>query len=117
MTGDTWQLVTTPGTPAYHRLWAPLLVAELVVNSALFLGSVGLVYLFFSKKRVFPWAAIVFMIAGLVAFFADMAAVQALAPDAARGDQLGPFMLAVPASAIWIVYLARSARVQSTFIN
>lgn len=117
LTGDAWQLVTTPGTNAYHPLWAPFLVAGLVVNIVLFVGSVGLVFLFFSKKRMFPWAAIVLMIVGLVVVAADISTVRVIAPDAARGDLLGQYVLALPASAIWMMYLVRSSRVKATFIN
>jgi hypothetical protein len=30
--GETWTILTTPGTTVYHPLWAPLLIFELLGN-------------------------------------------------------------------------------------
>ena len=116
---ETWQALTTPGSRAYHPLWAPLLVAEVAVNVGLLLGSGILLYLFFTKKRFFPRAVIGFMVLSLVVVLADNAAVSAI-PQARA--QVGPseynqIVRAVIAAAIWIPYFLRSKRVHATFVN
>jgi len=47
-------LVTMPGTRAYHPLFGPLIVGELVLNAVLLLQALGLLSLFFAKDRSFP---------------------------------------------------------------
>lgn len=116
---ETWQALTTPGSRAYHPLWAPLLVAEVAVNVALLLGSGFLLYFFFTKKRIFPKAVIAFMVANLVVVLGDQAAVSAI-PQARA--QIGPneyrqIGRAVLAAAIWIPYFLRSKRVHATFVS
>ena len=60
---DTWKALTTPGEAAYHPLWAPWIIAELITNLVLFAGSIVLACLFFAKRRLFPRFAIYFMLA------------------------------------------------------
>jgi len=116
---ETWQTLTTPGSRAYHPLWAPLLVAEVAVNAGLLLGSGLLLYLFFTKKRIFPKAAIAFMAASLVVVFADNAAASAIPQARAQvgSDEYRQIGRAVVAAAIWIPYFLRSKRVHATFVN
>jgi hypothetical protein len=116
---ETWQALTTPGSRAYHPLWAPLLVAEVAVNVGLLLGSGLLLYLFFTKKRIFPKAVIAFMVANLGVVLGDQAGASAI-PQARA--QIGPneyrqIGRAVVAAAIWIPYFLRSKRVHATFVN
>ena len=59
-------LVTRPGTRAYHPLFGPLIVGELVLNAVLLLWVLGLLYLFFAKGRSFRVAMITFMILRVV---------------------------------------------------
>ena len=51
---DTWRVLTTPGSPAFHPLWAPLLIGEVVVNVALLVWSAVLLYQFFRARRALP---------------------------------------------------------------
>ncbi len=116
---ETWQALTTPGSRAYHPLWAPLLVAEVAVNVALLLGSGLLLYLFFTKKRIFPKAVIAFMVANLVVVLGDQAAVSAI-PQARA--QVGPneyrqIGRAAVAAAIWVPFFLRSKRVPAPLVN
>ncbi len=47
----TWQTVTTPGSPSYHRMWSIVLPYELLMNSALAIWSVYMAFLFFGKRK------------------------------------------------------------------
>jgi len=114
----TWRAVTTPGTPAYHPLFGPLIVGELVVNTALLIWTVALLYLFFAKRRAFPAAMIVFLIARLVIQAADLGAgfmvpmVAARIGPAAWGGLVGGVLIVL----IWVPYLIKSRRVEATFV-
>ena len=51
---NTWAILTTPGTVAYHPFWGMLIVGEVVFNLCLVLAMCWLLILFFSKKNNCP---------------------------------------------------------------
>ena len=115
----TWHAVTTPGTRAYHPLFGPLIVGELVVNAALLIWAGVLVYLFFTRRRSFPAMMITFMITRVAVQAADTGAALMIPAAAAR---MGPAACAGVASGIlvaliWVPYLIKSRRVEATFIR
>lgn len=116
---DTWEILTTPGTPAYHPLWAPLLIGEIVVNTALLSVSVAAVYLFFKRRRAFPRLAIGFLAAGVVMTVLDLMFVRMIPAAAAQigaADVRGLAQAGLSAL-IWIPYFLVSARVRATFVR
>jgi hypothetical protein len=115
----TWHAVTTPGTRAYHPLFGPLIVGELVANAALLIWAGVLVYLFFTRRGSFPVAMIAFMITRVAVQAAD-AGVALMIPAAKAG--MGPAAYGGLASGvfvalIWVPYLVKSRRVEATFIR
>ena len=115
----TWHAVTTPGTRAYHPLFGPLIVGELVVNAALFIWAGVLLYLFFAKRRSFPAVMITFMITRVLFQAADLGVALMIPAAAAR---IGPAVYGglaggVLVTLVWVPYFIRSHRVQSTFIR
>jgi len=115
----TWSVLTTPGTPAYHPLWAPLLIGELVVNVVLLGVSVVAVYLFFAKRRAFPRVAIGFLAAGVVILVLDLLVVRMIpaAAQAIGASEIRGLVQAAVGAAIWIPYFLLSARVRATFVR
>jgi hypothetical protein len=115
----TWHAVITPGTRAYHPLFGPLIVGELVVNAALLIWAGVLLYLFFAKRRSFPVVMITFMITRVVFQAADLGVALMIPATAAR---IGPAIYGALAGAIlvtliWVPYFIRSRRVESTFVR
>ena len=113
----TWHAVTTPGTRAYHPLFGPLIVGELVVNAALLIWAGVLLYLFFAKRRPFPVVMITFMITRVVIQAADLGVALMIPATAAR---IGPAVYGALAGSvlvtlIWVPYFIRSRRVEATF--
>lgn len=116
---DTWAVLTTAGTPAYHPLWAPVLIGEMAVNVALLSVSVVAVYLFFRRRRAFPRVAIAFLAAGVVILVLDLVVVRmipAAASEIGASEIRGLFQAGIGA-AIWIPYFLVSARVRATFVR
>jgi hypothetical protein len=115
----TWHAVTTPGQPAYHPLFGPLIVGELVTNVLLLIWAVALLYLFFTKRRSFPGTMIAFLIARLGVQAADLF-VARLIPAAAAAVGAGVYG-ALGGSAlvvlVWVPYFLKSRRVAATFVR
>jgi hypothetical protein len=115
----TWETVTTPGSASYHPFWGPLLLGEIIVNSAFILMSIYLLYLFFRKSSRFPKTYVVFLIANFSFILADAFAAQVVLPDQPVLDpQTGrEFGRAVFAAVVWIPYMLVSKRVKNTFVR
>ena len=115
----TWHAVTTPGTRAYHPLFGPLIVGELVVNAALLIWAVMLVYLFFTRRRAFPVAMIIFVIARVAAQATDAGLAMMIPAAAARMGPAtwGTLAAGVLVALIWVPYLIKSRRVEATFVR
>jgi len=119
LTGALWHAVTTPGTRAYHPLFGPWIVGQLVVNSVLLLWSLALLYLFFAKKRAYPRLMIAFLIVRALVQIADISVALRI-PLVANSLQLSSFggvATAIVVAAIWVPYFVRSRRVQATFVR
>jgi hypothetical protein len=115
----TWHAITTPGTRAYHPLFGPLIVGELVVNAALFIWAGVLLYLFFARRRSFPGVMITFMITRVVFQAADLGVALMIPITAVRiGPPVyGALAASVLVALIWVPYFIRSRRVQLTFVR
>jgi len=117
--GGAWEALTTPGYEAYSPLWAPILLSEIVINTGLVLVSLYLMYLFFSKRRVFPKWYIGILVFSLIFIVIDAWVVKLVMPNE---PMFGPgtmkaFLQALVTSLIWIPYMLISKRVKATFVN
>jgi hypothetical protein len=116
---DTWRVLTTPGAPAYHPLWAPLLVGETGVNLVLFAWSGVLLYVFFARKRGFPRLVVAYMGVSLAAVLGDLAVARAIPSAQVRltPSDYGQVGRSAISAAVWIPYFLRSRRVAATFVH
>jgi hypothetical protein len=114
-----WAALTTPGSSAYHPMWAPVITYELLGNLALLLAYVALLVLFVRRSTRFPrlfiWIA-VFTFPFLVV---DAWLGSLLPPDKPGPDPGVVRGLAASAGtlAIWVPYMLLSKRVRNTFID
>jgi hypothetical protein len=118
LSDDTWEAITTPGNPAYHPLFGPLVIAELLVQLTLLVGSVVALVYFFTKSHRFPPFMIALMIGGVAYIAADTVAASLIIPPAYAGrlgEQILEMARVVIPTLIWATYLARSKRVRNTF--
>ena len=114
---DIWHALTSPDSAAYHPLWGPLLIGEIAVNSAIFLASLYLIYLFFAKHRWFPSAYIGIVMFSLVFIPADAWLVSIVLPEEPMFDPetTKEFVRTLIGAVIWIPYMLVSKRVKATF--
>ena len=114
-----WQKITTPGAGAYHPLWGPLIVFEIMVNVAFIATAIYLLFLFFQKSWRFPRIYVAFLLVNLAFIFADALAIRLIVPgrpifDGQSAAELGRSMVSV---LIWVPYMFLSMRVKNTFVR
>jgi hypothetical protein len=118
LSGDTWSRLTTPGTEAYHPLWAPLLLFEVIGNCLFIVFPIVIAVFFFQKRRFVPQLIIVLLLSNLVFVAIDYFAAD-LIPFVAAQEDMGSLVELIRvliASAIWVPYFIVSKRVQGTFV-
>ncbi|HEY9036704.1 MAG TPA: DUF2569 domain-containing protein [Pseudomonadales bacterium] len=118
-TDGTWAALTTEGSSVYSPFWAPILIAEIVVNAAVGLAFLYMIFLFFAKKASFPkWYAVaaIFSAAFIVL---DSYAVTWIFPGTPVFDSetTKEFGRSLVSCLIWVPYLFLSKRAKATFIN
>ncbi len=116
-TNGSWEVLTTPGSDAYSPLWAPVLLAEIVLNCGLIISWLYAIYLFFQKKKAFPTVYITIAACSLVFIILDALAIAAVLPDEPifDTDTSKELLRGFISAAIWIPYMRISKRVKATF--
>ena len=116
---DGWALLTTPGTPVYHPLNAPILIFELVGNSLLLVGALAVAVEFFRKRQRVPLMIVVLLLFALLFYIGDYFAAHLLAAVASQSDSEPVLDLAIAAVACGILvwYFMVSKRVKGTFVH
>lgn len=114
-----WEVLTTPGSGAYHHLWAPVITFEIVCNAFLIIFDIILLFLFFAKSYRFPTLMIAFLASNLVFvasdfFLANLIPAVAAAGNAGSVIELSPIIIS---AMIWIPYFLVSKRVKNTFVK
>ncbi|HET7863764.1 MAG TPA: DUF3857 domain-containing protein [Burkholderiaceae bacterium] len=119
MTTATWLNLATEGGGAYHPLWGPILLFELVADLALLTGYGVLSVLFVQRRSSVPRVYISVALCGVLLSGLDLL-LAGLIPQAAQSvssaDWSGLVRQGV-AAAIWTSYFMRSARVRVTFVG
>ncbi|MCB5185550.1 DUF2569 domain-containing protein [Methylobacillus gramineus] len=114
-----WDLLTTPGSSAYHALWAPILSLEIFINVALVITWIWVAILFFRKKRQFPTWYISTLIFTLAFIVLDAIAIKMVLPEETMFDAetTKEVLRSLVAVVIWVPYMLRSKRVHATFVR
>jgi hypothetical protein len=115
----SWEVLTTPGGEAYHALWAPLLIFEIIGNSTFLIAAIVLLVFFFQKYHRFPKLMILFLSLNLAFVGIDFFAVDLIPTAAAEPDpeSTKELIRVFVGAAIWIPYFLKSVRVKNTFTN
>jgi hypothetical protein len=115
----SWKILTTPGTAAYHPMWAPSIIFELLGNIAVLVFSIVLAVLFFQKRSVLPKVITAFFLLNLAFVIVDFLLANSIPAIANQGNQapLGEIFRSIILCLIWIPYFLISKRVKGTFVH
>lgn len=115
----TWEMLTTAGSQAYHPIWGPLLVGEIVFNSVIVAVSIYLIYLFFTKHYLFPRIFLAVIAVSIVFIPLDAWLVSLAMPSEKMfdPDTTKEFARALLGGLIWGPYMLMSKRVKATFVE
>jgi len=115
----SYEILTTPGTEAYHPFWSTLIWGELSFNTIILFAWLYLGYLYFFKKRLFPkvyiWVAVISF--AFVLLDASLATVVVTTAEIFNPETIQEFVRAGFLVVVWVPYMLRSKRVKVTFVN
>ena len=116
---EKWRVLTTPGTAAYHPLWAPLLIFEFSGNVVVVAFAVIVAVCLFQKRRIFPRLMIAFLLSNLLFVAVDYVVADWIPAVARQNDTQSLRELAriLFGCLIWIPYFLVSKRVKGTFLH
>jgi len=114
-----WEILTSPESEAYHQLWGPLIIFELVGNIGFMLFALVLLVFFFRKDYRVPGWIILYLASNAIFvtadfFLADLIPAVAANPDPAATKEM---VQTIIGAAIWIPYFKKSERVKNTFVK
>jgi hypothetical protein len=119
LNASTWNALTVSGSPAYHPLWEPLIIFEVVANIVVFAFGLWVLMAFFGKYRQTPKLFIIWIASHAAMQLVDVILGSQIPAVAAETDQQSIMDLAraLVGAAIWIPYFLRSKRVANTFVS
>lgn len=100
-----------------HPAFSGLLVFEIMGNAIFLAGAVGLNFLLYKKKRIFPICMIAYFAINFFLLLADHLATRALLPSTDSNSGTMAVVRAFVGAAVWIPYFLVSRRVKATFMN
>jgi transglutaminase-like putative cysteine protease len=114
---ETWASLTAPTSDAYHALWAPLLLFELVANITQLGLALLVAVLYFKRRSSVPRLYIAMMAYMVVVQAVDIALALRLERDAGVEIDVkaSDWIRSALPTVIWVAYFLRSERVRSTF--
>lgn len=118
-TNGSFEVLTTPGSDAYHPMWAPLIIFETVFNSLIILATCYLIYLYFSKHYLFPkvYIAITLFSLAFIPFDAWLASFVMPNEPMFDPETTKQLVRTLVTATIWVPYMLISQRVKATFVE
>jgi hypothetical protein len=108
-----------PGSEQYHALFGPVLAFEVLGNCFLLGTNVALICFFFGKRRLFPKLFIAFILSNALFLVVDEGVVGLLPSvvDPQGTSTHSEVFKAVFQAIIWSLYMVKSRRVRTTFVQ
>jgi hypothetical protein len=120
LTPAVWNAVTDPDSAAYNTWWGPLIVYEVLINLALFIFTLWLLWNFFTRSRRVPTLFVIWLAVTAGTRIVDYmltSHIPAMADKPPDPADLRDLVRSIVGAAIWIPFFLRSKRVKNTFIE
>jgi transglutaminase-like putative cysteine protease len=111
---ERWLALTEAGGDAYHPLWAPLLLGELLAHLALLAGYALFAVLFVQRRSSAPRLFVALMALVLLLQAVDAIGLAIIGQPAAQGGSSAGAWIG---TLLWLAYMLRSKRVRATFVE
>ncbi len=114
-----WAILTDPTSNAYHPLWGPYILSEVITNIGLFVASSYMILLFFKKSKRFPKWFMAISVLSLLIIIADTFAIKLILPGKPVVNLafMRNISTALLTCLIWVPYMFISKRVKGTFVQ
>src|SRR5208337_3416079 len=114
-----WAILTDPTSNAYHPLWGPYILSEVITNIGLLAASSYMILLFFKKSKSFSKWFMTISILSLLIIIVDTFAVKLILPGKPVVNLafIENTTTAFVTCLIWVPYMLVSKRVKSTFVQ
>lgn len=114
---EVWHGLTDRSSETYHPLWIPLLTCELIGSILVFISTLVLAFLFFSRRAIFPPAMIAYLCFLAPYSWGDFFIIRMipLVQELSGEAGLGAAVTTTISAAIWCPYFLLSQRVKNTF--
>jgi hypothetical protein len=114
---SVWQTVAMPQGAAYHPLYGPLLMFELLTNELCLGLNILVLVLFFTKRKTFPAMYILFLLGCAMFVIMDDIGFGIIKAAKSTGHNHTEVVRTVPAALLWSLYALVSRRVKATFVR
>lgn len=116
---ENWNVLTNPNSKSYIPYFVELVTGEMLANALMFIASLWLAVLFFTKHRWFARVYIVYVLVSALILVIDTYLVSIVLPDMPIWDEetVRGFFRSAIAICIWVPYMLVSRRVKNTFIR
>jgi hypothetical protein len=118
-TDGSWEALTLPSSESYIPYFGVFFISEILLNSAMIIGGMYLIYLFFNKKSNLPkWYFGLALFSTLfIVLDAYVVSLLVSGVEAFDAETLKEIARSFAALIIWSPYLIYSQRSRDTFIN
>ena len=118
-TTGAWTALTSPESPAYHAIWAPLLIFifETGGNLAIVVAAVCALALMKRHSPRFPPLMMWYLGGSALFGFADLLMAAQIPDLGGANTQSAQVGRGIIVAAIWIPYFLKSKRVRNTFLR
>ena len=118
-TDGSWEALTLPGSESYIPYFGAFLISEILINVAMIIGGLYLIYLFFNKKSNLPKWYLGLALFSTVFIIIDAYVVSLLVSgvEAFDSETMKEIARSFASLIIWSPYLIYSQRSKDTFVN
>ena len=115
----SYEIFTTPGTQFYHPFLSTFFWGAVAINVLVFFASIFLIFLFFSKRKLFPKFYIWLVVGSFAFLIIEAMLIKTLLPNEVifYAETVKEIGKTIPSVLVFVPYMLISKRVKVTFVN